>query len=355
MFLGCLLPAACIAGSGRGYPLFPMDGPPPDPSTVARLVGYIRYVDGHDVSGHGGSFELLPGCHLVVTPSNWGRGDINSGAVVATTGAVPFVLPMKAGFQYSIEVLIGSVTGPNGSLEIKAFEKTMAGEPARTFSPAKTTGDLEACREQLENENAEASDAGAAAVAVAPSPPPPAVETPAPAPSVDEPALSLAGPPSKTSHASLDEAMTDWKSLVDHWRPRLTDYRPQEHPPTAAQAGTTGVDFNRYLNSMQGRLQLILSDCSSQAWKSALAGHAGQLQLEVAIDPSGAVKDEGVVASSGSSLLDAAALEAIVRGAPYGATPPSIRSPDGVVYLRWQLSVDPTFGCTAASRPSFTM
>lgn len=60
----------CIAGEGRGYPLYPTtDAGPMAPSRVARLAGYVRFVDGVDVSEHGTTFELLPGCHLVGTPS----------------------------------------------------------------------------------------------------------------------------------------------------------------------------------------------------------------------------------------------------------------------------------------------
>jgi len=116
---------------------------------VARLVGYVRTVDGKDVSGMDGGFLLQPGCHLVVTPSEWGKGDPNSGAVTAHTGPVPFVLPMQASHQYLIEVRTGVMTGPTGSLTLKAYERDAEGKELAEFEPAQSDSDLEKCRDQL--------------------------------------------------------------------------------------------------------------------------------------------------------------------------------------------------------------
>jgi hypothetical protein len=72
--LACL--AACgAAGQRRGTPLYPEPAKPLARSEVAVLSGYVAEVDGNDVGEEDvvGSFELLPGCHVVRTPSDWTR------------------------------------------------------------------------------------------------------------------------------------------------------------------------------------------------------------------------------------------------------------------------------------------
>jgi hypothetical protein len=63
----------CIKTQTRGVPLYPQTEPLPDVSRVALLSGYVRSVDGQNVSARGSVFELLPGCHVVRTPESWGR------------------------------------------------------------------------------------------------------------------------------------------------------------------------------------------------------------------------------------------------------------------------------------------
>jgi hypothetical protein len=150
---GCI--SGCISGSdAKDHALYPESAGKLEPSQVARLVGYVRTVDGKDVSGMDGGFLLQPGCHLVVTPSEWGKGDPNSGAVTAHTGPVPFVLPMQASHQYLIEVRTGVMTGPTGSLTLKAYERDAEGKELAEFEPAQGDGDLEKCRDQLGGQGA---------------------------------------------------------------------------------------------------------------------------------------------------------------------------------------------------------
>ena len=138
----------CIAGSQAAeHPLYSEDDGPVPRERVARLVGYVQSVDGRDVSELGGAYLLLPGCHLVLTPSEWGLSDPHS-AVTAHTGHWPFVLLMRAGRQYRIEVQSGAISGPVGSLSIKAYEQDADGKELGVFGPAQ--GDaLQQCRDQL--------------------------------------------------------------------------------------------------------------------------------------------------------------------------------------------------------------
>jgi hypothetical protein len=140
---------ACVGTPSRGYPLYPSDGDRRDEGEVAQLGGYVRFVDGQDVGSQGRLFELVPGCHLIGTPSRWiGSTPTGTGAVEAMTGTVTFALPMKAGHQYTIELLAPPMTGPSAPLEIKAFEKDRGGTTTRTFSAAKSRDDLASCHDE---------------------------------------------------------------------------------------------------------------------------------------------------------------------------------------------------------------
>ena len=137
----------CLAAPSRGYPLYPLsDGARPDESRVAQLQGYVRYVDDVVVSPHGASFEVLPGCHVIGTPSTWGDATTgNTAAVIVTTGKVTFALPMKSGYRYTVRVELGARTGLSGTAAIKAYESDALGTTTRTFEPAGSTVDSKTC------------------------------------------------------------------------------------------------------------------------------------------------------------------------------------------------------------------
>ena len=139
----------CLAAPSRGYPLYPSsDGARPDESRVAQLQGYVRYVDDAVVSTHGASFEVLPGCHVIGTPSTWGDATTgNTAAVIVTTGKVTFALPMKSGYRYTVKVALGATTGTSRTAAIKAYESDALGTTTRTFKPASGTVDSTTCEE----------------------------------------------------------------------------------------------------------------------------------------------------------------------------------------------------------------
>jgi predicted outer membrane repeat protein len=123
VLLPCLVSTGCIAGSERGYPLYPVADVRPDANAVAHIGGYVRFVDGVDVSAHGTSFEVLPGCHLIGTPSRWGNVTANSGGVIATTGKIDFVLLTRPGQSYTIAVETGVASGPYTSIAVVGYER----------------------------------------------------------------------------------------------------------------------------------------------------------------------------------------------------------------------------------------
>ena len=145
-WLATMSATACLSGAPIvDHPLYPESEGQLTPDRVARLVGYVHAVDGRDVSNLDGGYLLLPGCHIVVTPNEWGRGDMNSGAVTVRTGPVPFAIPMRAGYQYSVEVDPGVMTGPTGRATLKATETDAAGNFVSQFEPARSEAELAEC------------------------------------------------------------------------------------------------------------------------------------------------------------------------------------------------------------------
>jgi hypothetical protein len=140
------LAASCLTGRTRGYALYPATYPPPQPDETAMLAGYVEIVDGQDVSDHGSTFELLPGCHLVGTPTAWGSFT-NAGGVAVKTGHLTFALPMKPARQYIVAIRTAQLTGPTGSAVVEATEKDLKGNTIQVVLPARSQTDVDACRE----------------------------------------------------------------------------------------------------------------------------------------------------------------------------------------------------------------
>jgi hypothetical protein len=150
-----LTAGACVSGGGplpdRLYP----PGPQPlGPQQVSTLSGYVQFVDDKDVSSLGGYFELLPGCHVIGTPSHWADQSLGGNTLNATTGRWTFALPMRAGHQYRIEVRTGVITASTVPFTIKGYESDLGGHQRREFERAKSQKDIEACREEAARSSA---------------------------------------------------------------------------------------------------------------------------------------------------------------------------------------------------------
>jgi hypothetical protein len=131
--------AGCIVGSERGLPLYTA-AERPSVDQVATLAGYVATVDGRDVSALGTVFELLPGCHFVETPTQWG-GQTRSGGISATTGRRTFVVPMVAA-----HLVVTDVDRPMRVATVRMNETDVAGRPVRSFPPHATRAEVDACR-----------------------------------------------------------------------------------------------------------------------------------------------------------------------------------------------------------------
>ena len=153
--LGLLLlavAAGCIAETERAVPLYDL---PTRPylEQVATLDGYVATVDGREVRKLGGAFELLPGCHLVTTPTHWGNGS-RYNPVTANTRAISLLIPMLAGHHYSIVNGSTSNGAPIGVATLDISETDAAGHAVER-SPTETAELFKACASRKRDNGAQ--------------------------------------------------------------------------------------------------------------------------------------------------------------------------------------------------------
>jgi hypothetical protein len=137
------LSCSCVSDQAPA-PLYSASQQPSSPDEVATLHGDVGEVDGKFVSDHGGSFALLPGCHVVRVVESWGRMDPQSGGVVVKVPRLLYALPMQGGHRYVVRIqtdLSGS------SVNISASEEDSAGNVTRQFPPADEQA-IASCRGQ---------------------------------------------------------------------------------------------------------------------------------------------------------------------------------------------------------------
>ena len=143
--LALLVTTACLSHDDRGHPLFPATDPPPAREHVARLVGAIDFVDGQKVPSSTDTFELLPGCHVVVTPRSWGHSAGSYAALAVPTGRASFAIPMRAGHQYVVDVEVTDPEDPQGSVRFVAVERGPDGSTVRRIPPAENEQQVQDC------------------------------------------------------------------------------------------------------------------------------------------------------------------------------------------------------------------
>jgi hypothetical protein len=144
LMLGLLAGAGCITDA-PAVPLYDA-GNRLGPDQVATLGGYVGWVDGRDVSKLGGAFELLPGCHIITTPTTSG-GSTTTGATKITTSPTTFAVPMVAAHRYLVDIKEGMRGGPSFEVTVQIDEMDPTGEPIRSLHPA-TGAEIQACRQQ---------------------------------------------------------------------------------------------------------------------------------------------------------------------------------------------------------------
>jgi hypothetical protein len=119
-----------------GYPLYA--GPRLPRDQLVRVFGSLASVDGADVSSLGSAFEVLPGCHVVLT-RNEAVESTNTVTALGQTGGRAFVISMKPGYSfYFRREVTGQVTAAVGNglgAHVFADERDPSGASRRSIEP----------------------------------------------------------------------------------------------------------------------------------------------------------------------------------------------------------------------------
>ena len=153
--------AGCMtaATETRGYPLYPESGVRPPSTEVAKLSAslpggaspsggsatFIKAVDGRDVSTLDTAFELLPGCHVVVTESRL----LVANEAVSWSGEIgprTFAFEMKPGFSYTVVVELAERMGGSAGVSVYGVEEDPWGAQTMTIAPLAPGAEAGACR-----------------------------------------------------------------------------------------------------------------------------------------------------------------------------------------------------------------
>lgn len=144
-----------------------------------------------------------------------------------------------------------------------------------------------------------------------------------------------------------------WKPTgLDRIKQQIENYVAHVKLGDTTALNTASVPFAKYLNHIHNQLHPIFADEFLSSLDGLPSDHPANNQkirtvLEVVIDKdSGKILESGIVKTSGVTMFDIAALDAMDRAAPFGKPPDAILSPDGKVYLHWEFHRAPEIACT---------
>jgi hypothetical protein len=118
-------------------------------TAVAELMGPVGKVDGRDLTEQGGTFELLPGCHVVELDRRPLNSD-NLNTHVRLSGQFPlatYAIRMKAGASYIIRRdLVSGGTGMTIRIQLWAQEQDARGN-VTDLNPIKSVDEIHECNQ----------------------------------------------------------------------------------------------------------------------------------------------------------------------------------------------------------------
>jgi TonB family protein len=120
----------------------------------------------------------------------------------------------------------------------------------------------------------------------------------------------------------------------------LENFTPDVRPGNQTALKTRAHPFAVYVARMHRRIHELwgfgfLQDLDDKASDNQLNDFELWTNLEVAINPDGSIYKVTIAHPSGHLEFDVAAIDAVQSSGPFEATPETIRSVDGRVYLRW--------------------
>lgn len=131
-----------------------------------------------------------------------------------------------------------------------------------------------------------------------------------------------------------------WERKLEAMRSALENFAPDIRTGNQTALKTRAQPFAVYLARMHRRIHELwgfgfLEFLDGKSSDHPLNDFDLWTDIEVAINPDGTVYKTTIAKTSGNLEFDVAALDTIMSGGPYEATPEVIRSVDQRVYLRW--------------------
>lgn len=150
LLVSATLASGCLAREPPAVPLYPnSQSTRLPPNQVADVLGPIGKIDGREVGGLGGRFDLLPGCHVVELDRQSDNSNYSLTGAVYLTGSFPattYALRMQAGARYIIQrQTVTEGVGATMRVVLSAREEAPGGA-VTDLSPANSVDDLEACK-----------------------------------------------------------------------------------------------------------------------------------------------------------------------------------------------------------------
>lgn len=155
-------------------------------------------------------------------------------------------------------------------------------------------------------------------------------------------------PPPPTAQRRLGEGTQRTHSVIPEG---AFGYQSVIKPSNLRPIGDAAVPFANYLDQLHRKLHPFFAEgflvaADGRPVGDAVHDRSLRATVELVIDgETGRIVRRGIVDTSGLTFFDAGTLMSIERAAPYGQAPPAIRSPDGNVYLHWELRRD-TMACS---------
>ena len=140
----------CLASEPPAVPLYPnSESARLPPTQVADVLGPLGKIDGREVGGMGGRFDLLPGCHVVELDRQSDNSNYSLTGAVYLTGGFPattYALRTQAGARYVIQrQTVSEGVGATMRIVLSAREEVPGGA-VTDLQPAKSPDDLQACK-----------------------------------------------------------------------------------------------------------------------------------------------------------------------------------------------------------------
>jgi len=337
----------CVSPRQRGYPLYTASDSPRGPQEVAQLGGYVWLVDGRNVADYGTQFELLPGCHLVTTPTAWGRVEPNSGGVMVHSGHLTFALPMKPGYRYVIDVQPQMMGGGNtGRAAVQAAETDLNGDITRVFAAVKSQAEVEACKQ------------GGSSAASSVERKPESVSANAPSTACEEDS----GYRDYVVDRRKNHPAGQWQSSAPaKWEGALRGYAPSVKTGNQRRLGGAIRGLAKCFVRLHNRIHVVFTDeflewLAKQPSSEPRNEPSLQVRLEIVIGGlDGRIVRMGVVRPSGLDSFDIAALDTVEQAGPFPPPPPDSLSSDGNLYVHWEFHRDPVFACSTINARPFRL